>query len=185
MLVEQREMIDLAALGGLITIPAQPNDPALARALHELRGLLAAQQARIDGIATILAPPTDTPAALGTLADLTACLDAQQRQLASITAPDGTQASIMGSLDALQRHLASITAAVGTQASIMGSLALLAARLDQQQQATARAQQALATQLDTQQQALDRIGRTSDRVGRLMRHFLRLRARLLGRRFEG
>jgi len=97
-LVEQREMIDLAALGGLIAIPAQPADPALARALHEVRGLIAAQQARMDALAQILAPPTDQPASLGTLADITARMEAMQRQLASITDANGTQASIMGSL---------------------------------------------------------------------------------------
>ncbi len=148
-LVEQREQIDYAALGGLIAIPAQAADPAIARSIADLRAALATQDARMAAIATALAPPTDQPASLGTLADLTARLDAQQRQLATITAADGTQASIMASLaqldarqnaqaqaisdlgarlDAQHAQLASITAADGTQASIMGSLAQIATR---------------------------------------------------------
>jgi len=211
-LVEQREQIDYAALGGLITIPNQPADPALARALADLRALLAAQDARIDTIAAILAPPTDQPASLGTLADLTARLDAQQRQLATITAADGTQAAIMASLaqlDARQNdqaqavsdlgarllathaQISTITAADGTQASIMGSLAQIAARQQQQQQAidslaaqpVAPLIHALAARIEAQQRQLDEVHRVSTWVRRVLRPALRLRARVLGRPF--
>ena len=205
LMVEQREMIDLAALGGLIHIPAQPADPAIARALHEVRDLIGAQQARLDIIAFAIAPPSDAPAALGTLADITARLDAQQRQLASITAQDGTQASIMGSLEAIgaslanhQHQLASLTAADGTQASIMGSLSDIAIRQQHQHQAindatsqtinALRALETLARQLDdqqrqiaAQQRTLDEVHKVSQRLHRMIRPFLRLRARLLGR----
>ena len=117
LMVEQREIIDLAALGGLIHIPAQPADPAIARAPHEVRDLIGAQQARLDIIAFAIAPPSDTPAALGTLADITARLDAQQRQIAS------------------------------------------------------------------QQRTLDEVHKISLRLHRVIRPFLRLRARLLGRAY--
>lgn len=197
LMVEQREMIDFAALGGLIAIPAQPADPAVARAIHELRDLLAAQQARMAAIETALAPPTDTPAALGTLADLTARLDAQQRQLATITAADGTQASIMAALadigrrqedqraliDAQQTQIAGITAADGTQASIMGSLAMIATQQQHQHQAiddaarqtinALRALEALASQLADQQRMLAEVHRITQPLARLRRLFSR------------
>ena len=198
LMTEQREMIDFAALGGLIHVPAQPADPAIARALHEVRDLVAAQQTRLDSIAIILAPPTDTPAALGTLADLTARLDAQQRHLASLTAADGTQASIMGSLtaigsrlasqqqqlDALHQQLASLTAADGTQASIMGSLLVIATRQQHQHQAindaasqtinAVRGMETLARQLDDQQRQIAAQQTTLDDVHRVSQRLNRL-----------
>ena len=75
-LVEQHEMIELAAQGGLIDLPANPAIPAIPRALAEIRSLI------------------------------TTRLDSQERHLSSITAANGTQASIMGSLAmiATQQH---------------------------------------------------------------------------------
>ena len=160
--VESRELIDFLALGGLVQLSAQPRDPALARGLLEVRNLIAGQQARLDTIGTILAPPGEDPAQPGTLADITARLAAQQIQLDSLTAADGTQASIMGSLaamaarqdgqaamldaigkliDAQNSQLASLTAADGTQASIMGSLSMIATRQQHQHQAITDAAQ--------------------------------------------
>lgn len=216
--VELREQIDLAALGGLITIPPQAADPAIARSFTALRDQLAEQDARIAEIGRILAPPTDQPAELGTLADLTARLDAQQRALVTVVAADGTQASIMASLadvairqtdqqqaidalaarlDAQHAQIASITAADGTQASIMQALAQLATRTTHLHQAidtaTLTAAQppaplmqaiaSLAARLDAQQARLDDVQRDTHRLARLLRPFLKLRARVLGRPF--
>jgi hypothetical protein len=186
-LIEQREMIDLAAEGGLVSIPAQPTDPAMARALRQLRENLDAQQARLDALAEILAPPTDQPASLGTLADLTARMDAMQRQLASITAADGTQASMMGSLaelraqqDAMKPALDSLVAADGTQASIMTSLAQLATRQQHHHDVldnVARAVQSLAESVAAQQRMLEEVRQTTGGLQRLMAPLRWMRAR--------
>ena len=187
--VEQREMIDYLALGGLVHIPAQPSDPALARSLAEVRDLIAAQHARLDAIGRTLAPPADSAPEPGSVA---ARLEVIQAQLASITAADGTQASIMGSLvalgaqqgmqqsmlddigrliDAQLKQLSSITAADGTQASIMGSLSMIATRQQHQHQAINDAAQqtinvmhaleALARQLDAQRAQVEEMHRVS------------------------
>jgi SAM-dependent methyltransferase len=158
-LAEQREMIERAAEGGLLSIPVYPTDPAIARAIRELNAGLAAQQARLDAVAQILAPPTDQPASLGTLADLTARMDAMQRQLASITAADGTQASIMA------------------------SLAQLATRQQHHHDAldnVARAVQSLAESVAAQQRVLEEVRRTTGGLERLMAPLRWVKARLRG-----
>ena len=160
LMVEQREMIDLAALGGLVHIPAQPADPAIARALHEVRDRIGAPQARLDIIAFAL----------------TARLDAQQRQLASITAADGTQASIMGSLADIglrqQHQHQAINDATSQTINALRALETLARQLDEQQR-----------QIASQQRTLNEVHKISQRLHRLIRPFLRLRARLLGRAY--
>ena len=90
----------------------------------------------------------------------------------------------------LRRQLDSITAGDGTQASIMGSLSMIATRQQYQHQAindaasqTANALETLARQIAAQQRTLDEVHRVSQRLHRLLRPFLRLRARLLGRAF--
>jgi SAM-dependent methyltransferase len=223
--VELRQQIDLAVIGGMLDLPLQPADPAIAFAIGQLRARLDAQDTQLAGIARILAPPSDTPAELGTLADLTARLDAQQRALATIVAEDGTQASIMraladiairqeaqqaqiASLGALASGLAaaqaaqheqisSITAANGTQAHVMAALAALGTRqthlheaIDNAARAAMRAPEpvlqalaALSARLDAQDARLDQVQRDTGRLARLLRPFLRLRARLTGRPF--
>lgn len=216
--VELREQIDLQALGGMVTIPPQPADPAIARAFAALNARIDAQDGQLAEIGRILAPPTDQPAELGTLADLTARLDAQQRALVTVVSEDGTQASIMRALSdvairqdhqakqiaavfaalaAQHEQISSITAADGTQATVMQALENLGIRATHLHQAIDNAAQAahhapqpvlraiaeLNARLDAQQARLEDVHRDTSRLARMLRPFLRLRARITGRPF--
>lgn len=216
--VELREQTDLAAIGGMIDLPLQPADPAIAFAIGQLRARLDVQDRQLGEFARILAPPSDTPAELGTLADLTARLDAQQRALGTVVAEDGTQASIMRALadvairqeaqqaqigalaavlSAQHEQISSITAADGTQAHVMAALAALGTRqthlheaIDNAARAAMRAPEpvlqalaAVTARLEAQEARLDQVQRDTGRLARLLRPFLRLRARVTGRPF--
>ena len=111
---------------------------------------------------------------MGSLETIGARLESQQQHLASLTASDGTQASIMGSLAMITTRQAhqhqAIDDATRQTINVLRSLETLAGQLDEQHR-----------QVQAQQRTLDEVHRVSQRLARLLRPFLRLRARLLGR----